>query len=150
MGQRNLTSILISGFVISWLAVFHYESSRLLYLEPFFKRPLPKVKFLFPPAGWIMFYQVGEEHSQAQVYGIQHDKPVLIDPHRIFETRWVGYDNIRRNVLLSVLDPSNAPDFCPYLKRKFPEFGKFVVAYAVWPSVIENANETYYKPVYSC
>ena len=131
----RLRNLAISIFVVLWTLVFHYESTRLFYLSPLAGRELPKLKFLFPPAGWIMFYNVDETFSHTEVYGLKGEGMTLIDPHDIFETRWVGYDNIRRNVLLSVLDRSSAPQFCTYLRRKFPQYENFAVAHAIWPSV---------------
>ena len=55
-----LRNKLISVFVVLWLAVFYYESTCYYYLQPLFKRELPRLKFLFPPAGWIMFYNIGD------------------------------------------------------------------------------------------
>ncbi|MDO8580528.1 MAG: hypothetical protein Q7S13_03515, partial [Candidatus Omnitrophota bacterium] len=52
---KSVRNIFISLFVIVWLGIFHYESTRAFFLEPLFHRPLYKFKFLFPPAGWIMF-----------------------------------------------------------------------------------------------
>ena len=50
---RNAT---ISIFVVLWLFIFHYESTRIFYLNAATQSELPKFKFLFPPAGWIMFF----------------------------------------------------------------------------------------------
>ena len=125
----------ISLFVIVLIAVFHYETLRLSYLSPLVGRQLPKLKFLYPPAGWIMFFNVDRSYGFAEVYGFQAGKPVLIDPHDIFETRFVWYDNIHRNVLISVLSLPDAPRFCRYLRRKFPEYEAFAVVYAQYPDV---------------
>lgn len=145
-----MRKIAISIFVIVWTLAFHYESTRLFYLSPIAGRELPKLKFLFPPAGWIMFYNVDETHSRTEVYGIRGEEHTLLDPHAIFETRWVGYDNIRRNILLSVLDRASAPQFCTYLKRKFPDYERFAVAHAIWPSVIKRKDEKLYQLAYAC
>ena len=141
---------LISVFVVVWLALFHYESLRALYLNPFFGRNLPKFKFLFPPAGWIMFFNVGEEYSYAEVYGIKNAKPQLIDPHLIFQTRPIGYDNINRNVLSVVLSPEMARPFCGFMKRKFPYFDKIVVTAVQYPHVSQNSLERRQKIWYEC
>lgn len=135
-----------------WVLLFHYESLRHNYLRPLFGFDLPKLKFLFPPAGWIMFYHVGEGDGRAEVYGFRGpaSPPEEIDPHRIFETRWVGYDNLRRNILISVLDPSSGPRFCRYLARKFPEYGSFVVAQAWTPSVLKGKGEVVRQAAYRC
>lgn len=140
----------ISIFVVVWLAVFHYESTRYFFLEPMVKHPLPKLKFLFPPAGWIMFYNVGPTYGLAEVYGVKGGQSQLIDPHQILETRAIGYDNIHRNVLAGVLNPGQGDPFCRYLKRKFPYFDSFAVVYAQYPSVIERPFEKVQSIAYEC
>lgn len=145
-----MRKVAISIFVIGWTLLFHYESTRLFYLSPIFGHELPKVKFLFPPAGWIMFYNIDESYSRAEVYGIKGDEATLIDPHDIFETRWVGYDNIHRNILVSVLDPGTASSFCSYLKRKFPAHESFGVVHAIWPSVVKDKQDKRYRIAYEC
>ena len=55
MPRRTTT---ITWFVIIWTAVFLYETFRASYLSPLLHRQLPKLPLLFPPAGWIMFYNV--------------------------------------------------------------------------------------------
>ena len=137
-------------FVIVWCAVFHYETLRLNYLSPLVGRPLPKVKFLYPPAGWIMFFQVDRSYGYAEVYGITGGQPTLIDPHKIFETRAVLYDNIRRNVLVSILSPHVAPRFCHYLRRKFPSYESFAIVQAVYPDVAEKPTEVLRGVTYRC
>ena len=140
----------ISAFVIVWIAVFHYETLRLSYLSPLAGRQLPKLKFLYPPAGWIMFFNVDRSYGFAEVYGVSGTQPALIDPHRIFETRFVWYDNIHRNVLISVLSAPDAPQFCRYLDRKFPEYEGFAVVYRVYPDVVNRPDETIYQVAYRC
>jgi hypothetical protein len=140
----------ISLFVIAWTAVFHYETLRLNYLSPLIGRELPKLKFLFPPAGWIMFFNVDRSYGFAEVIGFQEGRPILIDPHLIFETRFVGYDNIRRNVLVSALSLHQAPRFCAYLKRKFPQMEGFDVVYAVFPDVVNRPTEKLSEVAYRC
>ena len=98
MPIKRLKRIAISIFVVVWLAVFFYESNRYFYLSPLFGRPLPKVKFLFPPAGWIMFFNVDDGFGYAEVFGIKASVKTKIDPHDILQTKAVGYDNIHRNV----------------------------------------------------
>ena len=66
----RLRNLAISVFVIIWIAVFQYETLRLNYLSPLAGRMLPKVKFLYPPAGWIMFFQVDRLYGFAEVYGL--------------------------------------------------------------------------------
>ncbi len=140
----------MSLFVIAWLLVFHYETVRYHYLSPLFHRELPKLPLLFPPAGWIMFFRVDETEGRAEVYGLQRGQPVLIDPHNIFTTRFVGYDNIRRNVLVSVLYREQARDFCRFLWRKFPEYEGFLVTYLEYPSVIEHPHQPRRALAYRC
>ena len=147
---REAKFMWISLFVIAWIGVFHYETLRLNYLSPVVGRQLPKLKFLYPPAGWIMFFNVGRSYGFAEVYGIQHGRLVLIDPHEIFATRFVWYDNIRRNVLISVLSGQAAPGFCRYLHRKFPQYEAFAVAYAAYPDVVNRPNETLRQLAYRC
>jgi len=116
-----LKKIFISLFVVVWLVLFNYESTRHFYLTPLFGRTLPKLPLLFPPAGWIMFFQVGDREGHVQVYGVKDGVEHLIDPHDILETRAVLYDNIHRNVMINVLYEGMRPRFCRFLKRKFPE-----------------------------
>ena len=147
LGHRN---VWITLLVIVWVSVFHYETLRLSYLSPLVGRELPKLKFLYPPAGWIMFYNVDPSYGFAEVHGIKRGQPFLLDPHDIFETRFVWYDNIRRNVLISVLSPHAAPRFCAYLHRKFPAYEAFVVRYGQYPNVIERPSEIVYQTAYRC
>ena len=79
-------NIVITIFVIAWLLVFNYESIRYFYLNPFFGHQLPKVKFLFPPAGWVMFFNVGNGFGHAQVYGIKEGRTLALDPHEILDS----------------------------------------------------------------
>ena len=145
-----MRNICISIFVLVWLIVFHYESTRYFYLEPFFKQDLPKLKFLFPPAGWIMFFNVDESYGLAEVYGVKGGQKELIDPHRIFVTKAVGYDNIHRNVLSGVLSYGIQQRFCSFLWRKFPDYDYFMVVAAYYPSVIKKPGEKIYRPAYVC
>lgn len=129
-------NFLISVFVVIWLAVFHYESLRTIYLNPLFKRELPKVRFLFPPAGWIMFFNVGDSASNVEVYGINEEgQPQWIDPHDILQTRPIGYDNIHRGALFAFIAPENRRQACAFLSRNFPYFKGFVVTYVQYPSI---------------
>lgn len=141
---------LISLFVVLWLTLFHYESLRHSYLCPLFQCELPKWRFLFPPAGWIMFYNVGESEVRAEVFGKKGESLEPIDPHRIFDNRWLGYDNIRRNVLVTALDRRVAPQFGRYLRRKFPEYDGFLVMQAVYPSNIRYPGERRLVQAYEC
>ena len=150
----------ITVFVILWLLIFSYESLRLHYLSPLIGRPLPKLKFLFPPAGWIMFYTVDASYGFADVYGVnsapgrrggvKDRTPAKLDPHQIFRTQAVGYDNIRRNVLVGVLDGYSAPSFCRYLRRKFPQYDDFAVVEAAYPDVIRAPTQVMGRIAYEC
>src|SRR5665213_1616958 len=131
----------ISIFVILWLAVFYYESTCYYYLQPLFKRELPKMKFLFPPAGWIMFYNIGDNFGYTEVYGVKNGNPQMIDPHQILQTRAIGYDNINRNALITCLDQGESQAFCPFLQHKFPYFEKFLVTYVEYPHLAEQPFE---------
>ena len=136
--------------MILWIAVFHYETLRLNYLSPLIGRELPKLKFLSPPAGWIMFFNVDRSYGFTEVYGLKHGQPSLIDPHEIFETRFVWYDNIHRNVLISVLSLHDAPRFCRYLRRKFPQYDGFTVVYAAHPDLANRPDEIQRQVMYRC
>ena len=156
----------ITWFVIFWTLLFHYETLRANYLSPLVLRlrsaraphaaeglagrPLPKFPLLFPPAGWIMFFQVDKTYGFAQVYGLRQGKIIQLDPHKIFETRAVGYDNIHRNVLVGVLDRHEAPGFCRYLRRKFPGYDAFAVVYAQYPDLIETPDRILRQVAYRC
>ena len=143
--------ILITWFVISWTLVFHYETLRASYLSPLAHRRLPKLPLLLPPAGWIMFFNVDPSYGFAEVYGLRSGTtPVLLDPHAIFSTRAVGYDNIHRNMLVGVLDRSRAPEFCRYLQRKFPAYETFGVVYAEYPDLIETPERILRQVAYRC
>ena len=147
---KHLRNTLISAFTLLWLLVFQYESIRYHYLDPLFGKRLPKIKFLYPPAGWIMFFRVDDVEVRAEVYGQTGDRIELIDPHRIFETRWLGYDNLRRNILISTLGGGPDEDFCRYLRRKFPSYDSFAVAQAVYSCRPEAKNEVRRDLAYRC
>jgi len=140
----------ISVFVVLWLLVFHYETFRLNYLSPLAGRELPKLKFLFPPAGWIMFFNVDKSYGTAEVYGVRQGEPVRLDPHDIFSSRPVLYDNLHRNVLISVLSPKDGGRFCGYLRRKFPAYDSFAVTYAVYPDIVSQPDRKLYQLAYRC
>ncbi|MCA9406998.1 MAG: hypothetical protein KC684_10695, partial [Candidatus Omnitrophica bacterium] len=120
------------------------------FLQPLSQKPLPKVKFLFPPAGWIMFYHVGDTFGHREVYGIKNDVPQLLDPHDIFRTRTIGYDNIHRGILTSAADPANARQFCHYLQRRFPYFDTFVIKLTYYPEMTTEPYKQYEKIEYQC
>ena len=140
----------ITGFVICWTLLFQYETLRANYLSPLARRELPKCPLLFPPAGWIMFYSIEPSYGFAEVYGIRGKTPVKLDPHAIFATRAVGYDNIRRNMLISVLSEQAAPSFCRYLTRKFPGNDAFAVLYANYPDLITTPDRVLFQVAYRC
>jgi hypothetical protein len=146
----RLRNKLISIFVVLWLAVFYYESTCVYYLQPLFHRQLPRLKFLFPPAGWIMFYNIGDDFGFTQVIGVRDGHYQPIDPHQILQTRAIGYDNIHRNALITVLSPGMSDSFCPYLRRKFPYFDKFFVTYVEYPHLTEQPLERTETVAYEC
>jgi hypothetical protein len=129
----------ILSFVAVWNAMFLYETFRAFQLAPLARRlgyagELPKLPLLFPPAGWIMFYRVDNDAGGMEVYGVRKGERSLIDPHRIFATRFVLFDNIRRGMMYSAAEPGRQWDFCNYLRRKFPEFEDFAVTQYEYPS----------------
>lgn len=147
---KSVRNIFISTFVIIWLGVFHYESLRAGYLNPLFKRELPKIKFLFPPAGWIMFYRVDRGFGFTEVYGVKNGQIQKIDPHEIFQTRTIMFDNIHRNILSTVADQRYAGTFCPFLKRKFPYFDAFNVVTVYYPDLVKERFERMQRVQYVC
>ncbi len=148
--RRQLRNAWITIFVIVWTLAFHYESTRFFYLDPLFGTHLPKIKFLFPPAGWIMFYHVEDSFGTAEVYQIKNGRMEFIDPHKIFETKAVLYDNIHRNVLSSVIGWSQKKEFCRFLKRKFPGAEGFIVMVTYYPSVTQTPKKKLYRIEYIC
>jgi hypothetical protein len=148
MGVRRNT--LITWFVIAWFSLFQYESLRAGYLSPAAGRPLPKLPLLFPPAGWIMFYSVDRSYGFAEVYAVRRGQAEVIDPHDILETKAVGYDNIRRNVLVGILAQDAAPDFCRFVRRKFPDADSFTVVYAQYPDVVAAPDRVERFTAYRC
>jgi len=108
------------------------------------------VRLLFPPAGWIMFFNVDERFGYAEIYGIKDNIPQPIDPHQILETRAIGYDNIYRNVLSTVLSRYYQRPFCRYLDWKFPYFDSFAVTQVYYPSVTQSPQKRYQQVVYEC
>ena len=143
---------LITWFVVFWILLFHYESLRANYLTPLVGKELPKWPLLFPPAGWIMFFNVDRSYGFAEVYGRKNGQFTLIDPHNIFRTQAVGYDNIRRNVLITVLPRQESADFCRYLKWRLPGYEAFTVVYGAYPDVTRvNAADNIWRQVaYRC
>jgi len=146
----------ITILVICWGLLFHYESSRHFYLNPFLKNigvksfSLPKTKFLFPPAGWIMFYNVGSQYGTSEVYGVKDGQSQLIDPHDIFRTRTIGYDNIHRGILNSAARSGVEKRFCSFLWRRFPYFDRFLITVNYYPSMIEEPYHKQQQVKYQC
>ena len=155
MGRRHT---LITCFVLAWTLLFHYETLRANYLSPLVLRlrsaqagrQLPKFPLLFPPAGWIMFYRVDPSSGFAEVYRIRVERAIKLDPHQIFQTKAVGYDNIRRNVLIEALSRPYAGSFCRYLRWKFPGYESFAVVYAKYPDVIASPTHILRQVAYRC
>ena len=149
--NKSVRNSIISVFVVIWLVVFHYESLRAIYLNPLFKHELPKIKFLFPPAGWIMFFRVDDSAWNVEVYGINPDnQPQLIDPHDILQTRPIGYDNIHRGALVAFVSPQNRQQACVFLHRKLSYFKSFLVTYVQHPSTSTQPFKQNRYVVYQC
>ena len=140
----------ITVFVICWSLLFFYETFRANYLSPLAGRRLPKFPLLFPPAGWIMFFNVDSSYGFAEVYGLRNGEQALIDPHAIFQTKAVGYDNIRRNVLVGVLSQEAAQSFCRYLKWRLPNYEAFTVVYAQNPDTVNAPGQVSRHVAYRC
>ena len=144
-------NVFITIFVIVWSLVFQYETLRASYLSPLAVHQLPKLPLLFPPSGWIMFFHVNKSYGFAEVYGIPRaGNPVKLDPHKILETKAVGYDNIHRNVLVGVLDRADGYAFCRFLDRKFPQYDSFAVLYGQYPDVVSTPDRALYQVMYRC
>ncbi len=150
MVNKRCANTLISLFVILWTIIFHYESIRYFYLTPWVKKPLPKVKFLFPPAGWIMFYNVEDSFGNVEVSGVKDGIPQMIDPHDIFRTRTIGFDNIHRGILGAVAGQEMQPSFCKYLSRRFSYFENFLVTVVYYPHMSEAPYERLQRVRYQC
>src|SRR5438445_6704213 len=112
MQNTSWRNFVISVFVVVWTLLFHYESTRFFYLNPLFHKNLPQMKFLFPPAGWIMFFNVDDSFGNAEVYGVKDGLPQLLDPHQILTTRAIGYDNIHRGAMTTVFNTDIKDPFC--------------------------------------
>ena len=140
----------ISIFVVLWLFIFHYESTRYFHLNAFAQKDLPKFKFLFPPAGWIMFFNVDETYSYVEVYGKMEGSVYLIDPHDIFRTRTFGFDNIHRNVLSTVGSRESAAAFCQYLAWRLPSYEDFVIMAVYYPSLVKEPYKRQQEVLYQC
>ena len=144
----------ITVFVIVWLLLFQYESARGFLLNPLANSllnvNLPKIKFLFPPAGWIMFYNLGDTTGYVEVYGVKDGNAQFIDPHDILRTRDIMYDNVHRNVLSTIADPALSKSFCRHLERVLPYFDKFVVTSVYHPSLTQEPFKRFQKVQYQC
>lgn len=150
--RLTIRNTFITLFTLAWILIFHYESLRAFYLSPW-AGPLPKTPFLFPPAGWIMFYRVEDSWATAEVYGVRKDTSAVegIDPHRIFITNFVGFDNIRRNIMANVIRAGHHLEFCRYLRRKFPEYEKFGIFLSGYPSLTrEKPRQKRMRMLYEC
>ncbi len=100
-----------------------------------------------------MFFNVDDQFGHAEVYGVTDGdalRVVPIDPHEILPTRFIGFDNVKRNVLSSVLHRHMKEPFCRYLNRKFPDFDRFLVTAVHYPSVTKTPHERYQSVVYQC
>lgn len=97
-----------------------------------------------------MFYNVDNGYGYAEVYGVKGNQTQWIDPHDILQTRPIGYDNIHRNALVSVLDGQMQGAFCAFLKRKFNTFEAFIVTYSNYPDVVRNRFEKQQAVAYEC
>lgn len=148
--SKTLRNAFITLFVIVWLVFFHYESIRYFYLNPISGKDLPKTKFLFPPAGWIMFFRVDDGYGFREVYGVKENKIQLIDPHDIFRTRTIGFDNIHRGILSSAASARQGADFCRYLSFRFPYFDNFVIQTTVLNNMTENSYDRNSRIEYKC
>ncbi|GEM_PF-978650 len=143
--RRELRDRFISCFVVIWLVLFFYNNTRHMLLEPFFRKSLHNPtfnlamnKFLFPPAGPIMFYDVGDAFGYHKVFGIKGGQIFELDPHQIYLSRTLFYDNVHRGVLGDIADPGNIPLFCRVMHRRMPEFDDFAVVFRVYPSLMES------------
>ncbi len=97
-----------------------------------------------------MFFNVDESYGLAEVYGVKEGKAEFIDPHKIFETKAVLYDNIHRNCLSTVLGAHYRKSFCRFLKRKFPQYEQFLVVGAYYPSVVKTPDKKLQNVEYVC
>jgi len=148
--MKKLRNIFITVFVILWCLAFHYESVRFFYLDPLVGRSLPKIKFLFPPAGWIMFYRVDNAYGHIRIFGVKNNQNYEIDPHEIFRVRTIGYDNIHRGVISSAASRRNSHAFCQHLNKRFNDFENFNILYTYYPDFIAEPNVNHQQLLYDC
>jgi len=137
-------------------------SVKYFYLEPWLKKPLPRVPMLFPPAGWIMFYNVNDQFGEAQVYGIEgisivgagrdarinYKTKFLIDQHEIFRTRTILFDNIKRGLIHGAL--RNKEQFCAFLEYRFPYYDGFEIRYIHYPQMSKKTGKKIERIAYQC
>jgi len=140
----------ITVFVILWCLAFHYESVRHFYLQPLFKQSLPKIKFLFPPAGWIMFYRVDNAYGHRQIFGVKGDQTYEIDPHEVFRVRTIGFDNVHRGVVSGAAARRNNRAFCQHLHKRFKDMDDFKIVHTYYPDFIEEPNLRFQQILYGC
>jgi len=162
--SKALQTLFITFFVIFWMVLFHYESVRHFYLNPYVypkiknlkvvAKLLPegfkKTKFLFPPAGWIMFFRVTPSYGNVEIIAIDGQRSYRLDPHQVLLTRDIMYDNVYRGVLGSFAENRNAPQTCRYLKRRFPEFDNFIVRYHYYRNVVDSPYKYDVIPQFQC
>jgi hypothetical protein len=160
--SKTFKNSLISLFVVLWLCVYHYMSLKQFYLEPWLKRPLPRVPMLFPPAGWIMFYQVDDQFGEVNVYGLEGAKLVgrgrqvslnytdkyLIDQHEIFRTRTILFDNIKRGLIHGAV--ARQQSFCAFLEYRFPHYDGFEIRYIYYPEMTKTPHKRFERVGYQC
>ena len=148
--MKRFRNVIISLFVIAYTLVFHYESLRSFYLEKWFQKDLPKVKLLFPPAGWIMFYQVGQRFGHTDIYGVKGKQKQHIDSHEIFRVRTIGYDNIHRGIMGTLTYKRNAKTFCNHMFKNFDYFDEFYVVTTFYPNFVEEPYKQEQYLQYRC
>lgn len=142
--------IFITVFVILWCLAFHYESVRYFYLVPLFNRSLPKIKFLFPPAGWIMFYRIDAAYGHIRIFGFKDRQHYEIDPHEVFRVRTIGYDNIHRGIIGGAASERHRYAFCKQLTRRFKDFENFRIVYDYYPDFVTEPYKRYQQVLYNC
>ena len=138
--------ILISLLILAGMVLFHYESIRFLYLSPALGR-LPEIPFLFPKNGWTLFYKFENFWVNLEVFGSPKGKnPEWIDPHRIFRTRFWGFDTVPHNSLMNIAIYGTQPEFCAFLKKKFPAYENFLLVQSGYRQLVPRRSE---KEVFS-
>jgi len=151
---KRIRNAAISLFVVIWLFIFHFESTRYFYYkEPIAKKieeVVPKFKFLFPPIGWIMFYNIDDSFGHVIVYGKKGDETQPLDPHEIFRTRTIGYDNIHRGILGTASYKQNVHRFCRFLYHRFEYFDTFIVSMAHYPQRSVEPYKRIQNVLYTC